>query len=213
MSSLPGLSCHPPTHQYLPRLFSWAQGTQEHTPSSQWKVRILLFYSDRTWMYLAPLTQASRLSVPEIMSAWALAVSFPLRVPASSNWSSSSRMSWHQVTRSHPSSSSCHLYLDRLVDLGLVHIVQDHTEALAGKDHCPALANESRAHNTNFLIFILSHVWRERCSRCSEGSSNNVFMTCRVTLFHEFVVIQVQINNKKQKTSVQYYNIQQFHVW
>ena len=51
-----------------------------------------------------------------------------------------------------------HCYLDRLVDLGLVHIIQDHTEALTGEDHGPALANEPRAHNTNFLIFIVSHV-------------------------------------------------------
>ena len=46
-------------------------------------------------MYFAPLTQVSRLSVPEIMSAWAAAVSLPLSVPASSNWTSSSRMSCH----------------------------------------------------------------------------------------------------------------------
>ena len=38
MSSLPGLSCHPPTHQCHPKLSSWAQVTQAHIPISWRKV-------------------------------------------------------------------------------------------------------------------------------------------------------------------------------
>ena len=67
-------------------------------------------------------------------------------------------MSWHHVDIVILMSILYDPHLDGLVDLSLVHIVQHHAEPLAGEDHGPAFADKARSHNTNFLIFILSHV-------------------------------------------------------
>ena len=87
----------PTTLSMLPHTFLFSSSDSgTHSWGHINRYRYFLRHVDTsTWMYLAPWTQVSRLSVPEIISAWAAAVSFPRSVPASSNCTSSDFMSWN----------------------------------------------------------------------------------------------------------------------
>ena len=47
--------------------------------------------------------------------------------------------------------------LDCLGYLVLIHIIENNVESFTGKDHCPALADQTRPNNSNFFISNRRH--------------------------------------------------------